>query len=171
MWAALALTQDRHSAVGGGTALGETLNGAVVAGAAGAGIGPPRISSQKHVSFTGDAVLLLAAVHWQQRTLWAHVAAGVFVPDGGVAQSWRTDFRVTQDSSSLTGASRALVQVPGLALHVELSSRGSAYHHVHALGLTTARLILTGGAALVQSDHGVGTARHGTGDEDAHLSP
>lgn len=46
--------------------LRETLNGAVVAGAAGAGVGFPRVSCQQHVSIVGYAVLLLAVVHRQQ---------------------------------------------------------------------------------------------------------
>lgn len=67
--AALALAQDGHPAVGGRTALREALNGAVVAGAAGAGVGFPGVSHQQHVSVVGDAVLLLAAVHRQQGAL------------------------------------------------------------------------------------------------------
>lgn len=66
MWAALALAQDGHPAVGSRTALRETLNGTVVAGAAGAGVGFPGVSRQQHVSIVGYAVLLLAVVHWQQ---------------------------------------------------------------------------------------------------------
>lgn len=69
MRAALALAQDGHPAVGGRTALREALNGPVVAGAAGAGVGFPGVSHQQHVSVVGYAVLLLAAVHRQQGAL------------------------------------------------------------------------------------------------------
>lgn len=69
VWAALALAQDGHPAVGSRAALRETLNGSVVAGAAGAGVGFPGVAGQQHVSVVGDAVLLLAAVHRQQRAL------------------------------------------------------------------------------------------------------
>lgn len=69
MRAALALAQDGHPAAGRRTALREALNGAVVAGAAGAGVGFPGVSRQQHVAVVGDAVLLLAAVHRQQGAL------------------------------------------------------------------------------------------------------
>lgn len=65
--AALALAQDGHPAVGSRAALRETLNGSVVAGAAGAGVGFPGVAGQQHVPVVGDAVLLLAAVDRQQR--------------------------------------------------------------------------------------------------------
>lgn len=67
--AALALAQNGHPAVGGRTALREALNGPVAAGAAGAGVGLPRVSHQQHVSIVSYAVLLLAAVHRQQGAL------------------------------------------------------------------------------------------------------
>lgn len=69
MGAALALAQDGHPAAGSRTALGEALNGAVVAGAAAAGVGFPGVSRQQHVAVVGDAVFLLAAVHRQQGAL------------------------------------------------------------------------------------------------------
>lgn len=61
--AALALAQDGHPAVSSWAALGETLNGSIVAGAAGAGIGLPGVPSQTHVSLAGDTVLLLTGAH------------------------------------------------------------------------------------------------------------
>lgn len=73
VWAALALAQDGHPAVGSRATLRETLNGSVVAGAAGAGVCFPGVASEQHVSIVGDAVLLLAAVHRQQ---WALVCGG-----------------------------------------------------------------------------------------------
>lgn len=63
--AALALAQDGYPAVGGRTTLREALDGPVVAGAAGAGVGFPGVPHQQDVSVIGYAVLLLAAVHWQ----------------------------------------------------------------------------------------------------------
>lgn len=58
--------------------LGETLNSAIVARAACAGVGLPGVPGLQHVSFGGYAELLLAAVHWQQVALclfcrWTHV--------------------------------------------------------------------------------------------------
>lgn len=68
----------------------------------------------------------------------AHVAAGVLVPGRRLAESRGTNFGVAQDASLSAGAARALVQVPGLALHVEFPAGSSANHHVHPLWLTTA---------------------------------
>lgn len=59
--AALALPEDGQPAAGGGAALGEALDGAVVAGAAGAGVGLPRVSGQQQVSVAVHAVPLLTA--------------------------------------------------------------------------------------------------------------
>lgn len=64
------------------------------------------------------------------------MATGVLVPDGRLAESRGTHFGVAQDSSLPAGAARALVQVPGLALHVKLAPRSPAHHHVHPLRLT-----------------------------------
>lgn len=72
---------------------------------------------------------------------WAYVATGVLVPDWCLAESRRAHLSVAQDTSLPAGAARALVQVPGLPLHVKLPPRCSAHHHVHPLWLTAARLI------------------------------
>lgn len=69
------------------------------------------------------------------------MAAGVLVPDWRLAKSWGTHFGVTQDTSLPAGAARAFVQVPGLPLHIKLSPRCSAHHHVHPLRLTAARVV------------------------------
>lgn len=69
---------------------------------------------------------------------WAHVATGVLVPDRRLAESRGTHFSVAQDTSLPAGAARALVQVPGLPLHVELPPGRPAHHHVHPLWLTAA---------------------------------
>lgn len=69
---------------------------------------------------------------------WAHVATGVLVPDRRLAESRGTHFGVAQDASLPAGAARALVQIPGLALHVKFAPRCSAHHDVHAFGLTAA---------------------------------
>lgn len=72
---------------------------------------------------------------------WAYVATGVFVPDWCLAESRGTHFSVAQDTPLPAGAACALVQVPGLPLHVKLPPRCSAHHHVHSLWLTAAWLI------------------------------
>lgn len=64
MRAALALAQDGHPAVGRRAALGETLNGSVVAGTTGASVGLPGVPSQQHVSLARDTILLLTGAHW-----------------------------------------------------------------------------------------------------------
>lgn len=46
VWATLSLAKDGHPAVGRRAALGEALNAAVSAGAAGAGVGLPRVTGQ-----------------------------------------------------------------------------------------------------------------------------
>lgn len=84
---------------------------------------------------------------------WAHVAAGVLVPDGRLAQSRGTHFGVAQDASLPAGAARALVQVPRLALHVKLPAGRSAHHDVHAFELAAAGLVCSGGD---QRGHGLG---------------
>lgn len=76
---------------------------------------------------------------------WAYVATGVLVPDWCLTESRGTHFSVTQDTSLPTGAACALVQVPGLPLHIKFSPRCSAHHHVHPLWLTAAWLIYSKG--------------------------
>lgn len=84
---------------------------------------------------------------------WAYVATGVLVPDWCLTQSWGTHLCVAQDTSLPASAARALVQVPGLSLHVKLPPRCSAHHHVHPLWLTAAWLIYSteGGGDRKQS--------------------
>lgn len=76
---------------------------------------------------------------------WTHVAAGILVPAGRLAQSRGTHFSVAQDTSLPAGAAGALVQVPCLAFHVKFSPGGSAHNHVHPVRLTAARLVYRGG--------------------------
>lgn len=66
------------------------------------------------------------------------MATGVLVPDRCLAESRGTHFGIAQDASLPAGAPRALVQVPGLPLHVKLPPGRSAHHHVHPLHLTAA---------------------------------
>lgn len=69
---------------------------------------------------------------------WAYVATGVLVPDWCLTESRGTHFSVAQDTSLPTGAACALVQVPGLPLHIKFAPRCPAHHHVHPLWLTAA---------------------------------
>ena len=73
------------------------------------------------------------------------MATGVLVPDWRLAESRGTHFSVAQDTSLPAGAARALVQVPGLPLHVKLPAGRPAHHHVHPLWLTAAWLVYSGG--------------------------
>lgn len=81
------------------------------------------------------------------------MAAGVLAPDGRLAQSRGAHFGVAQHASLPAGAARALVQVPRLALHVKLPAGRPAHHDVHALRLTAAGLVCSGGD---ESGHGLG---------------
>lgn len=68
---------------------------------------------------------------------WAHMATGVLVSGGRLTESWGTHFSVAQDATLPAGAACALVQVPGLPLHIKFPARCSANH----LWLPTARFI------------------------------
>lgn len=72
------------------------------------------------------------------RLTWTRVTTGVLGPDGRLAESRGTLFSVAQDATLPAGAASALVQVPGLALHVKFPTGGSAHHHVHPVRLTAA---------------------------------
>lgn len=99
-------------------------------------------------------------------TLWA---AGVLGAGGVLAEQWWAHLRLTQHSTTVTGALCTGVNVPSFPFHKVLSSRGVANRRGAELRLLHYKVICAGRAALSGTNGGVAAARHGTGDESAHF--